>query len=393
MGVMRDIPFGEKFGKLTILREVDSGKHANGKMKRMVEVVCDCGNVTRKGLTAVIVGQTKSCGTCKKDMPIKDVSGKKIGFLTVTDNFVRVEEGGANWKCVCECGNERWVHSSVLSRRGKTIHCGECRTPKGSHKFGDWYSNSRGQKFKLLDTHDLNDVIHCTMEDSEGRRFTIQYTNLTNGSFLSPWERSVAGVGYFGVGRFIAKGYREDRHTKEYEDLNSMLKRCYVGVSSETSYKDVEVCKDWHNFQNFAEWFYSQKHCEDGFAVDKDLKVIGSRLYSPETCSLVPCEVNSLFTGSNENLKERNLPKGVHFCKDKTLYIAQIHKGELTKTGNKKQTYLGQFNSKVEALSAYKVAKEDHVKEVANRFKNVLDLQVYNNLMEFEVDVSQWIKE
>ena len=98
MGVMRDIPFGEKFGKLTILREVDSGKHANGKMKRMVEVVCDCGNVTSKGLTAVIVGQTKSCGTRKKDMPIKDVSGKKIGFLTVTDNFVRVEEGGANWK-------------------------------------------------------------------------------------------------------------------------------------------------------------------------------------------------------------------------------------------------------------------------------------------------------
>ena len=83
----------------------------------------------------------------------------------------------------------------------------------------------------------------------------------------------------------------------------------------------------------------------------------------------------------------------VHFCKDKTLYIAQIHKGELTKAGNKKQTYLGQFNSKVEASSAYKVAKEDHVKEVANRFKNVLDLQVYNNLMEFEVDVSQWIKE
>lgn len=32
MGVMRDIPFGEKFGKLTILREVDAGKHANGKI-------------------------------------------------------------------------------------------------------------------------------------------------------------------------------------------------------------------------------------------------------------------------------------------------------------------------------------------------------------------------
>lgn len=215
-----------------------------------------------------------------------------------------------------------------------------------------------------------------------------------NGSVKDPLYPRVASVGFLGIGEHSGTLEGCNKTTPAYEVWRGIIRRCYdKNCKSYLRYEDVDVCKEWHNFQNFAEWFYSQKHCEDGFAVDKDLKVIGSRLYSPETCSLVPCEVNSLFTGSNENLKERNLPKGVHFCKDKTLYIAQIHKGELTKAGNKKQTYLGQFNSKVEALSAYKVAKEDHVKEVANRFKNVLDLQVYNNLMEFEVDVGQWIKE
>lgn len=45
------------------------------------------------------------------------------------------------------------------------------------------------------------------------------------------------------------------------------------------------------------------------------------------------------------------------------------------------------------SILAYKSAKEAHVKKVAGKFKDVLDTQVYNNLMEFEVDVSRWIKE
>ena len=381
MGVMRDIPFGEKFGKLTILREVDSGKHANGKTKRMVEVQCDCGNICTKFLTYVKIGHTKTCGKCKQDRPIKDVSGKKIGFLTVTDTFVRVEEGGANWKCVCECGNERWVHSSVLSRRGKTIHCGECRTPKGSHKFGDWYSNSRGQKFKLLDTHNLNGTTYCTMEDSEGRRFTIQYGNLTDRHYLSPWEVSVAGVGYFGVGRFIAKGYREDRHTKEYEDWNSMLKRCYVGVSSETSYKDVEVCDEWHNFQNFAEWATKQPFFGlEGYALDKDLLVKNANLYSPKTCCYLPREINSFIKRKRMN----DLPLGVDIGRD---YNGSTHfRAQAREDG--RNVMLGRFSTAEAAFYAYKRHKEGLAKALAEKWKGRITEDAYEALYNYTVDIT-----
>ena len=44
-------------------------------------------------------------------------------------------------------------------------------------------------------------------------------------------------------------------------------------------------------------------------------------------------------------------------------------------------------------LSAYKVAKEEHVRDVAELYKAVIHQDVYSNLMNYEVDVSQWIKE
>ena len=381
MGVMKELPLGEKFGKLTILREVEPGKHKTGKMKRMVEVRCDCGSICTKVLMDVKVGQTKTCGMCKKDMPIKDISGKKIGFLTVTDNFVRVEEGGANWKCVCECGNERWVHSSVLSRRGKTIHCGKCRTPKGSHKFGDWYSNSRGQKFKLIDTHNLNGTTYCVMEDSEGRRFDIQYGNLTDWHFLSSWEVSVAGVGYFGVGRFIAKGYKEDRHTKEYEDWNSMLKRCYVGVSSETSYKDVEVCEEWHNFQNFAEWATNQPFFGlEGYALDKDLLVKNANLYSPKTCCYLPREINSFIKRKRMN----ELPLGVDIGRD---YNGSTHfRAQAREDG--RNVMLGRFSTAEAAFYAYKRHKEGLAKALAEKWKGKITEEAYEALYNYTVDIT-----
>ena len=45
------------------------------------------------------------------------------------------------------------------------------------------------------------------------------------------------------------------------------------------------------------------------------------------------------------------------------------------------------------AILAYTSAKEDHVKGVAELYKDVIHPDVYSNLMNYEVDVSQWIKE
>jgi hypothetical protein len=55
------------------------------------------------------------------------------------------------------------------------------------------------------------------------------------------------------------------------------------------------VCNEWHNFQNFAEWF-CKNYCDasmDKWQLDKDIIVPGNRVYSPETCCFVPNAVNN----------------------------------------------------------------------------------------------------
>lgn len=212
-----------------------------------------------------------------------------------------------------------------------------------------------------------------------------------NGSVKDPLYPRVASVGFLGIGEHSGTLEGCNKTTPAYEVWRGILRRCYdPNCKSYSLYEDVEVCEEWHNFQNFAEWFYSQEHWEKGFVVDKDLKIFANKVYSPEACTLVPIAVNSMFTGSDERSNPRELPKGIHYCVTKKVYVAQLHKGELTKSGNKKQSYLGQFKDKIPAILAYKKAKEKHVKEVANNFKDVLHVEVYDNLMNFEVDIDKW---
>ena len=229
---------------------------------------------------------------------------------------------------------------------------------------------------------------------STGYKTVAAAKEVRNGSVEDPLFPRVAGVGFMGIGVHNGTFEGTNKNTPVYEAWRGILRRCYdPSCKSYSIYEDVEVCEEWHNFQNFADWFCAQEHNDKGFVVDKDLKMFGNRVYSPNMCTLVPVAVNSVFTGSNERLNPRELPKGVHFCKAQNVYVAQVHKGEVTKSGNKKQTYLGQFKDKVPAILAYKRAKEDHVKSVAEKYREVLHPQVYNNLVTYEVDVSQWIKE
>lgn len=178
---------------------------------------------------------------------------------------------------------------------------------------------------------------------------------------------------------FTPKG-EYDSSDPAYRLWIGMIRRCYDKKSLELypSYKGVEVCEDWHNYQNFAKWAYQQWNAfKDGFNLDKDLLVVGSKIYSPDTCSFVPREINSI------SITRRNhrgdLPIGVVSKAGK--YSAKI-------SIFNKVVHLGTFDCMIEAFKAYKKAKEDHIKELANIWKHVLSDTVYSNLMTWEVNIN-----
>lgn len=141
---------------------------------------------------------------------------------------------------------------------------------------------------------------------------------------------------YFGVGFIGGRKHKtkiKGKNSTAYSRWKLMIKRCYC--DQDEKYQNyggsgVRVCKDWHNFQNYANWFY--ENYKAGCDVDKDILSGESKIYSPETCCFVSHQENCDFSFSKAfkfispdgNIVEvRNLAK---FCRDNSLTRANMNK-------------------------------------------------------------------
>lgn len=367
---------GEKFHKLTILGEGNHKTKACGRTKRMAKVKCDCGNVCEKDYFYVRSGETTSCGECPKEMPYKDITGLIVGRLEVISFSRRNPKGrSVYWNCKCSCGSTVEYTSDRLVK-GNVHNCGKCGSSTTScanyiedeaivEKDGylcvpmDFTDDKRGYKVVILDDH-LTEL-------------EVQIGNYRKGNFTNPNTPRVQGVGYYGQGKYVSK--IGDVHTTEYADWRSMMLRCYSGRYP--SYEGVSVCQEWHNFQKFAEWANKNGICENK-SLDKDLVVKGSKIYSPETCSYVPKEVNGFIKRERFN----DLPLGVDIVKrsDGILFRSQ---GSFE---NEVEFY-GVFSTPEEAFLKYKKRKEEIAKILAERYKSSLDERAYLALKNYTVNI------
>lgn len=78
-------------------------------------------------------------------MAVKDISGQKFGFLTVTE-FAEIRNHKAYWKCKCECGSEKVIASRPLIS-GATISCG-CK--RGKIRGSQLRKDITNQRFGML---------------------------------------------------------------------------------------------------------------------------------------------------------------------------------------------------------------------------------------------------
>ena len=60
------------------------------------------------------------------------------------------------------------------------------------------------------------------------------------------------------------------------------------------AYKDVVVRQEWLTFSNFKRWM--EKQDWEGKQLDKDIIVLGNKVYSPETCAFVLGVTNGFIT-------------------------------------------------------------------------------------------------
>ena len=169
-------------------------------------------------------------------------------------------------------------------------------------------------------------------------------------------------------------------NTIYYKYWSRMIKRCYYNdrINGNKNYFDCFVCKDWHNLSSFKLWF--DKNYIYGWELDKDILVKGNREYSPDKCCFVPQSINALFT-KRERLRG-DLPIGVSSTNGiKNPYRAYI-------SDKSKQKRIGVYETPEQAFDAYKKEKECLIKEIANKYKDKLNENVYNALINYKVEIT-----
>lgn len=186
----------------------------------------------------------------------------------------------------------------------------------------------------------------------------------------------------FGVGISDSGSYPRSvdrKMTKEYVLWKSMLDRCYSTKyqNIRPTYVGCSVSEEFKYFQKFAEWCQEQVGFGvKGHQLDKDIIYKGNKQYNADACAFIPTQINNLLLDSVAT--RGNFPVGVCFHKSKGCFQSRINK-------NGKSYHLGYFATDTEARLVYISAKEEHVKLMAEEYKNSIDIRVYDALMKWRV--------
>lgn len=219
----------------------------------------------------------------------------------------------------------------------------------------------------------------CTVKNRE-------YKHFKNGKIKCPYERTLYEIGYIGEGKY--KTTENGKNTRIYKTWKNMLRRCYSEKEHKRSptYIDCTVCEEWHNFQNFAEWYENNYYEIEGerMELDKDILVKHNKIYSPETCVFVTEKINTLFTKRQNDRGESAIGTFRLENEKYRVYCNLIN----PKTGESKQEYLRICETQEKAFEVYKYYKEKNIKQIADYYKEQIPINLYNALCEYEVEIT-----
>lgn len=138
-----------------------------------------------------------------------------------------------------------------------------------------------------------------------------------------------------------------------------MLIRCYSERenSRHPTYIKCAVCEDWLKFSKFKAWMETQDW--EGKQLDKDLRVVDNKVYSPETCCFVSARINSFLCDSG-NARGQH-PIGVHWHKRDLCFAASCSNPFTNKTQN-----LGYFTDSKDAHKAWALTKLEFARQLAD---------------------------
>lgn len=252
----------------------------------------------------------------------------------------------------------------------------DSRTKQAKEKYeGNLFMSDKGGYVKVLCWNNSLDIDIVFIDT--GYRTKVRKGNLQQGTMKDRSLPTLYGIGV--VGEIVENPNPQREYA--YRIWTKMLERCYCEATQHKNptYIGCQVSDCFKNFQHFYSWCSNQTgFYVEGFALDKDILVKGNKVYSEDTCCFVPKEINNLLLTSKRN--RGNCVLGVYKINKSEKYRAEVRR-------NGRGCSLGCFNTEIEAFQAYKEAKEAHIKEIANKWKDQIDNRVYKVLISHEVHI------
>lgn len=252
------------------------------------------------------------------------------------------------------------------------------------NRVGSENYNKQQCLMKIIEYNNANDIL-IEFQDSFKTQKRTQWTHFINGDIKNFNLPTIYKNGIVGEKYEIKIN---NKYIKEFVTWKSMIRRCYDNNIKEKNpiYENVTCCKEWLYFPNFYDWLHSQENFEQWlngklWAMDKDILVKGNKFYSPETCCLVPHNINNLFIKRNK--ARGHLPIGISYNNKKHMYDIQCNVNGI-------EMYLGRIQDPIEGFYIYKNFKENLVKQIAQEEfdKSNITKKCYEAMMKYEVEIT-----
>lgn len=251
-------------------------------------------------------------------------------------------------------------------------------------RIGEEAVNNQGCLMKIIKYINCDNII-IEFQDEYKAKIKTQYSHFLSGEIKNPYYKSVFGIGM--IGNKYPRSIN-NKITKEYNTWSGMLRRCFDAKHKEIhpTYENATCCEEWLCYENFYEWLHSQPNFDkwiilDKSAIDKDILVKGNKIYSPDTCCLVPQIVNNLFIKSDST--RGDLPIGV--SKKKNGFLSRC-RNPITN----ERDCLGTYSTLNEAFFTYKLHKENLIKQIAEieYLKGNITKKCYDAMMNYQVEIT-----
>ena len=243
-------------------------------------------------------------------------------------------------------------------------------------RVGETNISTEGYPLEIIGHNGDSDI--TVLIDNKYVREGVSYCVFKSGGIKNYFHRSVHGLGYVGETPFE---YLTPSRLKMLRKADGVWRSMIERLVNDKDYVDCAACLAWECRAEFLpfhfEWYYTLPG--EKVVLDKDIRIKGNKLYSPNTCLYVPERINKLIR--RRSFKASELARGVWNTRN-GKYIASIEWN-----GN---TSLGVYNTEAEAFQVFQKAFSEKLKAVVDTYAGKIPEKTYSilkpSMYAYEVD-------